>query len=99
MLDTDERTKQRIRAYNLVMDTDIRPQPKRKRLSWGTVMNIRMMYLQGNISQSEVARRFQVSQSLVSKICNNVLHPLSREDGLPEGAADDELLDPWDDDI
>lgn len=45
-----------------------------KNLSGETVSEIRSLYLAGSFKQSELAEKFNISQSLVSKIVNKQVH-------------------------
>lgn len=61
----------------------------RKDLSKQSIYDIRLLYRMG-YTQDHIAERFNVSQSLVSKIVNKHVHKLST-DLSPTGAADVKL--------
>ncbi len=45
-----------------------------KKLALDTINKIRVLYRNGNCTQCELAQKFNLSQSTISKIVNNTIH-------------------------
>jgi hypothetical protein len=79
LTETDEKEKVLRRALNLIFDRDGPTSTKRRRLTHGQVMDIRLDAMDGTMSQRQLAAKHNVSQACISLILNHARHKIARD--------------------
>jgi hypothetical protein len=74
----DERSKRWQRAVNQIFDINQPINKPRKNRSFVEAMDIRADYLEGGMTQQEIADKYNCTQGTVSKIVNFLLWPVER---------------------